>query len=406
MFLAKNKWGFSVHKRAWIAGLALGYIMVLLAWAAPAQAEPYMAVRDGYKCSKCHVNKTGGGKRSGYASVYMQTRMAGNEVSAASANGASDKEAFAHSYLNPTVSIGADVWVTYTQAKLRSEDQGQEYFNRPSECESCHQSTSSGGKLAEVYLQMEAIPEKLSVVAAQNLLPSSDSREVYALVEGLPLNGYVKAGTFRLPVGLANSYDDPFFHGNSRQGHGFKNVEGVESFRDTGAEFGWEPGALALSLSITDAESDRDNRYMLMGYTVGGWGMAGLTYGSAPVTPTRNRAATGVFVGSSLGAFTGLLQMNNLSEEDSADKSTLTYSFTMVELNMLFAKGHNIKLAYEYMDPDTTTEQNLEDRLSLIYEPFFTPNLQARFGYRTYYGPEANPWTNQTKLIAALHVFY
>ena len=41
-----------------------------------AKSEPYFAFREGYKCSTCHVNKTGGGKRNEFGSSFPQTDFA------------------------------------------------------------------------------------------------------------------------------------------------------------------------------------------------------------------------------------------------------------------------------------------------------------------------------------------
>ncbi|SVD43679.1 uncharacterized protein METZ01_LOCUS396533, partial [marine metagenome] len=69
-------------------------------------AEPYIALREGLKCSTCHVNHTGGGMRSGYGALFTQTEI--TPLFEAMSNAALDFSAD----LGPSISIGADFIAT------------------------------------------------------------------------------------------------------------------------------------------------------------------------------------------------------------------------------------------------------------------------------------------------------
>ncbi|MFQ5605139.1 MAG: hypothetical protein ACE5HS_17885, partial [bacterium] len=68
----------------------------------PARAEPYLAIRTGFKCSQCHVNRTGGGKRTAFGVIYAQTRLYTKIIQSAK------RSSFFDGKLSNSVSIGAN----------------------------------------------------------------------------------------------------------------------------------------------------------------------------------------------------------------------------------------------------------------------------------------------------------
>jgi hypothetical protein len=91
----------------------LGTLLASLALqSAAALAEPYLAVRTGLKCGACHVNPTGGGKRTEFGAVYGQTEFAASRLDPAT--GAVLPESAAEpapwtGKINDHIGLGADL---------------------------------------------------------------------------------------------------------------------------------------------------------------------------------------------------------------------------------------------------------------------------------------------------------
>ena len=56
-------------------GLARLALLGVLLTTMGVQAEPYLAMRTGFKCSQCHVNRIGGGERTVYGYAYTQYKL-------------------------------------------------------------------------------------------------------------------------------------------------------------------------------------------------------------------------------------------------------------------------------------------------------------------------------------------
>jgi len=67
-------------------------------------------------------------------------------------------------------------------------------------------------------------------------------------------------------------------------------------------------------------------------------------------------------------------------------------------------KGHNIKLTFEYFDPDIDVSENQQNRISAVWEHFPMQFLQIRAGYRHYDGIPQNPAQNRERFFVELHV--
>ena len=370
-------------------------ILAAFLWASPnAQAEPYLAIQEGYKCSKCHVNMTGGGKRTDFANIYVQTRLTSNFINWRSMLPGSDEDldeeenplktdstsSFFSGRMNDYIAIGGDFRALYERTETPGEDT-EDVFNQHKQ---------------NIYLEIDLIPER--VIYYQTLAEGGDARESFGLLkwEFNEQPVYLKIGQFFLPYGLRLQDDTAF----TRAVTGF-----TYGTTDVGLEAGYEPGSWALHAAVTNGtgsslETNQSKRFTGSAAYVDKRYRLGISYDTNKNTDGDETRIYGINAGAQFGR-TGILFETDIIDEPD-DKQLVA----ILELNFLIARGKNLKLSYEYHDPSEDISDNANERYSLVYEPFLNQFTQVRGGVRENKGIPQDPSENITSYFLELHLFF
>jgi hypothetical protein len=112
----------------------------------------------------------------------------------------------------------------------------------------------------------------------------------------------------------------------------------------------------------------------------------------------------GLFAGVKTGPIAWLGEADLVRQAGFSD-GTRTMIPILAEADWEICKGNNLKLAYEYSDPDRNVANNAQTRWSVVYELTPIPFLQARAGFRRYQGIPQNNLQNKTFGFLELHAF-
>lgn len=360
---------------------AVNAVLVLVAalsWHSGARAEPYIAVREGFKCMVCHVNPTGGAMRNAFGLNYAQNLLPAEHVESV------NTEAWSN-MLDNLVTLGGDLRAAAT------------YTDIP------HQSAQSAFETQEfrLYAAANVIPDRLMVYADERLAPGGAlNEEAYARLIFGEGRYYLKAGQMYLPYGLRLEDDSAFI----------RAVPGINmTTPDNGAELGleidnWSAQFAASNGSAGGAETNQGKQASLRGeYVSAGW-RAGASYNYNDAKGGARRMQN-VFGGLRTGPLAWLAELDYVSD-GSFKGGTRKFSAALLETNWNFRKGHNLKATGEYLDPDTQVGNDQQVRWSLLWE--WTPMqfVQLRGGLRSYDGIPQNDLQNRRTLFAELHGFF
>lgn len=348
-------------------------IVALIAAAETARAEPYFAIMTGQKCGACHVNVTGGGKRTDYGNAFAQAQLP-----------ARVPEKMWNGRVMEYLALGANVRGTATATNIDGADDSFEFDLDE----------------ALLYIEVPLLPDRLTLYVDERVAPNASNREAFALLRFPEAQAYLKAGKMFLPFGWRLEDDSEFV----------RQVSGINyNTPDNGLEAGVERGPWSLQLALTNgtaggAEVDRGKQWSaLASYVQQRWRIgASANYNDAG---SDARTMLGGFVGLRTGPVSWLAELDHVDDEGlSPDGRQQWLGF--LEANWWIRQGHNLKVTYGYFEPDDDVDEDERARYSLVYEyqPFAYAQLRA--GIRSNDGIPQNPAQNADIVFLQLHTFF
>ena len=344
----------------------------------PSHAEPYLAVYKGMQCSNCHTHTAGGGKRNVYGNVFAQAEMPAERIG----DPVTDQWL---GEISKWFAVGGDLRAEYR------------YVDTPNESSTSEFDVTRG----TIYLEANVIPNRLSIYIDEKVAPdSSENREAYIKYKSSSGKYQLTAGKFFLPYGLRLQDDTAYIREST--GINFNNP-------DEGVQFSYEAGSWSTQASVTNGsgggpETDDGKQVSWIGqYVAANWRVgASLNFNDADA---GDRDMQNVFVGLRTGPLVWLAEVDLISDDLPGGGSQDGFA-GLFEGNWLFRKGHNVKLSYEYFDPDDDISEDHQVRWSLLWE--YTPIqfLQARVGARLYDGIPQIDQQNRDEVFAELHGFF
>ncbi len=356
---------------AWMA--AVGLILTL---AAPrAEAEPYLAIQQGYTCVACHVNPTGGGLRNEFGAVFTENVLPQNALPA-------DFPVWTGHVLK-FLQLGADARWAEMDTSIPNETSTRQ----------------SGFEQIRAYGNLTLIPDRLSYYVDELLDPGNATPMEYYGRYSDPTNGwYIKGGQFYLPFGWRLQDQAAFV----------REVSGISmTTPDRGFEVGLEVPGWSAQLDYTRGE---ENIALGSGHEVIGqvvWVKSDWRVGAAASfteSVLGNREVQALFAGLRTGPVAWLGELDLVRDASYPDGPRRLLG-GLAEADWGFSKGQNLKITGEYYDPNLSVANDQQARWSFVYEYTPIPFFQLRAGWRRYRGIPQSDVENRRLLFLELHAF-
>lgn len=390
------------HKRVLFATWA-GAIVLSGTWTPTVSAEPYLALREGFPCAACHINRTGGGMRN----VMLDTRPGAVLKLPNDGQGVlGDTSQRFSPQLNTYLRVGADFRIVDELLFQDDPDENGRVRNNTAfrEVESNDIDVAQG----TLYGELRLIPGYLSLYIDERIAPgSATNREAWAVLDNVLPNGiYLKAGRFFPAWGLKIQDDSAFV--NRASGFSFTRTL-------SGVEVGRVADGINWVVSVSDAAEGTadDVDVLITGSAYHLWTdvgpfttiMAGASL-AHDVPADNDFNGYTAFGGFSCGRFS-VLTHAVLLDRKTGPESVQSWAWGFyTEGNYLLRDWINAKIAFDYLDGDDNVPDDATNRVSIGIEPFLDRFLQLRLFYRVLNGPKDDLGANRDILTLEAHLFF
>lgn len=337
-----------------------------------ATAEPFLAVENGFHCSQCHVNPTGGGLRNAFGSAFSQSQLPANVADAAMD---------VPGLVGDRLLLGADIRGSARQADIDTVDDNFGF----------------GVDSAAVYLSA-TLNESATLYLDEQVAPGGAlAREVWAKFQFG--NTYLKAGRIFLPWGLRIEDDSA----NIRR---YTNIN--FDTPDNGIEIGRVAGPWSLQLALSNgtggaAEIDDGKQASLRLAWVGAGGRLGLS-ANRNDSDAVERTMYGLFAGLRTGPVSWLLEIDRI-EDDPATLVETDQDLAFIEANWKLARGNYLKFGFESRSHSGSAFMD-SSRYVVEYQWYPVAFAHLRAGLRMNDNDDPAPVLNADEAFVQLHVFF
>ena len=371
---------------------ALFALLALVLLPSLVRAEPYLMVREGAKCSDCHTNLTGGGKRTAFAHIHAHDIEHDLDLLPIPPG----MKPF-NGEISPYFSLGGDLRVRNTTVFAdKLSRKGTVPLNRATRGSVISNDSAVNEFLG--YAQVDLWPDIVTLYADESLNGGATNREAFGLIRGfLPWDAYFKAGRMFPAFGLRVQDDQAFIR--ARSGFTFQNP-------DEGAEIGIAPGPFFLASSITNGTpGDKDVQATVNGYGV--WQdipvVENIIGGASFARQSDKRNVAAFYAGSKLWKLTYLGELDVIHDKTVATAARRDRFAAYGELDLLLLDWLNLRGTFDFVKVSKDRDQT---RYAIGAEPFISRFLQPRIQYRINNGPKAEPDLNQDEIWVELHMFF